>query len=761
MADVNMTNANEELLDYEEENPANQEGATQRPRHEIKVSAVGRRVVVSLRDDMPVLLKAHYVSRLLQQASPTMMVKEAIISQLIPELAEALPDFSIAWSYDQQLKPTVLNARAIMTAPFNIADLAYQLCSHTCSCSLFVSEYKVQVLDECIHQHAADAYGSYHIRTTDLSIISDPALRELLAKGLNHVPTAAADVDAVIAENVGIAQQFMARIVEPTAHHMGIALAADAYDVVCESAAAWTQTRLAWAWEDGGMQAEFTTDVERSLHELQKHLHICEVDKAANTCCLMCPEYAQLLVALRLQKSADFELIPASISDIATELKGRLESIDTQLGGLVQEGQLPIMRIAFKAHKNDYRYLTNASNSLLSGLNSLAQGMTSCIMEGVQGAMGALNKRIQGFSGRVHTQAYIVVQNAQQVALNMPDRVYTDFCADISKCFEAIPVCSDEPDNLPQALGWAVTAAFKHMAGIRRKPQILAVVQHGEAYRAQWQHASSMGRAASRIYLTEQQTIELLTLAVTNAYITAGGVIYKQAKGIPMGANYSPDACNLYFIKYECAAILRMCRLASSLAYKQQLCSEWLHSFRMMDDIRMVNAPTLAGFLKNPSRVGDANALSWIYPACVGIDVTFDVVAGQDGATQSTQYLDMLTHIYPDATYDIEVYDKQQKLPFTPVHYIALASNRHVGNNYKLLLGQAHRVTAICTTPALAAKHIAIVIKKMAARGFRRGRLMDELAHWATNNPAIPGKTYTMTDVINKLNALPHQAWRH
>jgi hypothetical protein len=36
--------------------------------------------------------------------------------------------------------------------------------------------------------------------------------------------------------------------------------------------------------------------------------------------------------------------------------------------------------------------------------------------------------------------------------------------ADISKCFEAIPITPDDPEGLPQALNWMVTTAFKQYA---------------------------------------------------------------------------------------------------------------------------------------------------------------------------------------------------------------------------------------------------------------------------------------------------------
>lgn len=129
------------------------------------------------------------------------------------------------------------------------------------------------------------------------------------------------------------------------------------------------------------------------------------------------------------------------------------------------------------------------------------------------------------------------------------------------------------------------------------------------------------------MYLGCEQNSTLLATTVTNAYVTAAGRIFRQARGIPMGVDYSPNACNVYFMKYECQAVMRMSRLAPDPELQRQLLSEWWYCFCLMDDMRFVNAPYLAGFLREPVGTGDDNQLGWIYPGCVGIDITYDVTA--------------------------------------------------------------------------------------------------------------------------------------
>lgn len=125
-----------ELDDYEEaeedpeqEQEAGADGQQQQQQQQdaarqVCLSAVGRRVPVTLKgEDRPVILVAHYISRQLQQAPPMGMLREAIVDQLPADVAESLPPYQIAWTYDQQLKPLVLNARVALSKPNTIEGL--------------------------------------------------------------------------------------------------------------------------------------------------------------------------------------------------------------------------------------------------------------------------------------------------------------------------------------------------------------------------------------------------------------------------------------------------------------------------------------------------------------------------------------------------------------------------------------------------------------------------------------------------------------
>jgi len=206
---------------------------------------------------------------------------------------------------------------------------------------MFADTFKVPIGDKAVEQHAPAALGSRHVRTTDLMLISNPALRSLLAQGLNHIPMVAADTQATVASNVSLAEQFMQRVVHPVAAALGYAVGPSWYETARKSAAAWTTYHLQGR---GATDDELTDRTKEDLRGLQSSLLICEVDKAANTCCFLCPKNAQLLVLLRLKRSADFSRSSANPTAITAALREQMHSIDAKLAEVVQEGRLPLMR---------------------------------------------------------------------------------------------------------------------------------------------------------------------------------------------------------------------------------------------------------------------------------------------------------------------------------------------------------------------------------------------------------------------------------
>ena len=74
---------------------------------------------------------------------------------------------------------------------------------------------------------------------------------------------------------------------------------------------------------------------------------------------------------------------------------------------------------------------------------------------------------------------------------------------------------------------------------------------------------------------------ELLSFCVTNTYVLQGGSLFKQKKGIPMGANASPDLANIFCHMKERAFMLNLLstgqtRLAKKLSSTKKCIEDML-----------------------------------------------------------------------------------------------------------------------------------------------------------------------------------------
>ena len=81
---------------------------------------------------------------------------------------------------------------------------------------------------------------------------------------------------------------------------------------------------------------------------------------------------------------------------------------------------------------------------------------------------------------------------------------------------------------------------------------------------------------AKKITVSKVDFVQILKFCIHNSYILYDNKIFRQIKGIPMGANYSPNAANLYLHFYE-DKFLKINPIAGQIRYK--------NSFRFIDDL--------------------------------------------------------------------------------------------------------------------------------------------------------------------------------
>lgn len=682
-----------------------------------------------------------YTSKVMEFLPPARMVSDILFSSRgDAAIEQQTPDIEVVWRCGKELKPTVLNAHGHLARD-----------THTCCCRGLPDKYLT--MPHPVTQRK-------HLCTLDLDVLGDTELAAMLAKGLNHIPAQPWDTEVAV-------QALLDGAAWPAAVHMhrqgwwADDTVADLRVKVESSVRAWVTHRL--QGRDLVTVGEFHEGLQQRLKEAQQTFWFCEVDKAASHLVVVCPVLAAAVVRERLSGAADFTQVPYegdAVTQVANQLLGDLEGVVAGLGGLipVEDGdvaqRLPILRITFKSHKEPpaWRYITVASGTVLDGLNGVVAGICKLLIE----AMGEDAQQLARDLGRWHgvgANYFTLVDGAQQVAINMLDRITSDFTADVTKCFEAIPIVAGDAEGVPAVLHHIVELAFRVQ---RQKtgtadPRLAVPLHPGAKSTVMW--VTRPSTSANKAYLTQQQAYQLMVIAISNAYVICGSKLYRQTRGIPMGASYSPALCNLYLLWWEKSALHRQCRLITAPELRLRVLREWLYFFRYIDDLRIINGQTLAGWVQAPIDQGNPEAYTWVYPQCLGLDITglFSAAAvaagaaaggppagqgGEAGGVTEIVHLDLCTYIEGDGTYSYSIYAKDKKLPFVPMKYFRADSDRPKRITRAVAVGQMYRIMYLTSHARHRRACFGQLMRDMHNCGFDTPRLASQLQSWLwANNP--------------------------
>lgn len=119
---------------------------------------------------------------------------------------------------------------------------------------------------------------------------------------------------------------------------------------------------------------------------------------------------------------------------------------------------LPYLMATYKQHKAKYRWLTNAHNTVFSNIALLLTITSNLILESVKIWAHTKVSNYENFL-QVDTSIFWLVNSIIDTTLNLPSSMHDIYVADISRCYETIPL--NGSDNLFQAISFIVTIAFK------------------------------------------------------------------------------------------------------------------------------------------------------------------------------------------------------------------------------------------------------------------------------------------------------------
>jgi hypothetical protein len=375
-----------------------------------------------------------FVSTMLQHLNPKWLLRDMLLqpADTDPALENLVDSIQITWRLRPPLKTMVINARQHLGPVNTQQHLSNSMSVGQCHCSTYAQQYKT-----------VDHEGTPHVCTRDLSLITHDPLRALLAKGLNHIPTTPATIEDVV--------DTLCQAVTQVATHAergGLDPLADwmyCPDSLRQRVTQWVT--LNSPTNRYGQAIELTPELLRELTQLKNMFWLCEVDKAAADVCIVCPLYAAHLVLGRLE-GPDFVQVPLDQPNVLTDMREQLAQITPGLDMLVDaEAPLPIMRTTYKSHKlpPGWRFLTSGAGTMLTPLNGTVQHVCTALF---QAAEPSLCQPM----GEGLPSPCIMVNNAQHMTLNLPDRIWDFMTADITKCFEAIPIERAAADGCPQSL---------------------------------------------------------------------------------------------------------------------------------------------------------------------------------------------------------------------------------------------------------------------------------------------------------------------
>lgn len=147
-------------------------------------------------------------------------------------------------------------------------------------------------------------------------------------------------------------------------------------------------------------------------------------------------------------------------------------------------------------------------------------------------------------------------------------------------------------DNLHEALDFILRKGFSQHNSSTQQHSIWIHINTdiGLADHAKWD--KQLLGSTCWIEITNERLMKIQLWLINNCFIKLGITIWQQKNGIPMGFSYSPMWYNLYFMAYEIQFISRLIMLRHF-----DLLSTFEQAYRYIDDICILNAPSISMFL--------------------------------------------------------------------------------------------------------------------------------------------------------------------
>ena len=616
-----------------------------------------------------------------------------------------------------------------------------------CAC-LKVKRFAKFLDDRTLQKCSSFDKPQVHVRTTDVNIIQHPDLRHAIGMGLNHIPLKPIDISVSIATILDAFRQLTSIL---DLENAGLPLTEATEWVrkysleVLKSA---SRTNKAGHRVSGSDLMKMPS-VKNEINWITNHLFCAGLDKASNNACFICIRHIRLLALERLSIP---EFRPCKIDTTWTDASVILEQLTSEIANLVPGlsipfANLPYLMASYKLHKNKYRWLTNAFQTVYT---NIAQLLTITTMQVLVEVKKWAASTAQGYTRflRCHTSLFWLIDSSIDVALNLPNEMHDIFVGDITRYYETIPL--EGPDNLSDVVAHIIKLGFTQAKTAHsRATPLIWVRSHvdGHAARATWN--TTCPSYGTWFSLNEDQLVRMHTWLMKNCHVMLGDRVWIQQLGIPIGFSCSPLWCNMYLLHYEITFIQRLTRLGRS-----DLLNLFQYAYRYIDDICWVHTYNPQRFL-SPQQERSQDNPFWIYPLNV-LEIKSEVcrystIDPLRGLQANFMNIELSITENEPSQYTLRKYDKRRSLPFQYTQYIKFKSNRPIKQSYNIAISQTVPILYISSTWEAAAAEIDTLIRTMVGNGFREGRLRRILRQFLASN-SFPGIRFEIQSLCNTLN---------
>ncbi|KAK3283694.1 hypothetical protein CYMTET_8621 [Cymbomonas tetramitiformis] len=436
-----------------------------------------------------------------------------------------------------------------------------------------------------------------HVVTTDLSLVRNPTIESLMARGtmFRAKPHEGLGAEGSMPEAAFLDLE---RALQAWRFSVSKALGvSDASALVAWVAAVRAEARTVIDSSAGGESfvggcedphLVLTASDWRRLREVQRDFVITTVDKAAGNFCFVCKKHYMQKCLDELRHGVAYEATERSADDINAEGTAlcRAHSITPQRGP-----RIPHFHIRVKLHKSPvgYRFVAGANRATLTPVSKWLSVAFRALTADAEGLWKEVVSQIPGVP---RGRGSWIIQDSAEVrklaaACNRP-RGQRD--ASMHVC--AFDFTSMYTTLCLQDLKDRLSALFRSI--FQRKLQSSRVryllVRKDKSF--EWVTNERRTDGEREMLFSEGRLVELFCGLVDGTFVEFGGVIYRQIVGIPMGTSCAGFIANLYCFTYELAFMRRLVEAGNF-----HDAHRFLFVCRYIDDLLAFNIPDMEDYL--------------------------------------------------------------------------------------------------------------------------------------------------------------------